>query len=77
MSPRKKIRSEAIIYDIGIKHKIESGTARIFCKQCYGYINDESGELRINDIEAEVARSIFDMYYVFRRHEYYRDQTGT
>lgn len=47
---------------LGIKHKIENGTARIFCRKCYGYINDESGELHINDIEAEVVRCIFDMY---------------
>jgi len=53
-------RSENI--RLGIKYKVENGTARIFCKKCYGYLNENNGELRINDMEAEVVRSIFDMY---------------
>jgi len=53
-------RSENI--RLGIKHKVENGTARIFLKRCYGYLNDDSGDLRINDMEADVVRSIFDMY---------------
>lgn len=54
------IRSENI--RLGIKHKVENGTACIFNRRCYGYTNDESGGLCINDIEADVVRSIFDMY---------------
>lgn len=53
-------RSENI--RLGIKQKVENGTARIFLKRCYGYLNDNSGALRINDMEANVVRSIYDMY---------------
>ena len=53
-------RSENI--RLGIKHKVENGTARIFLKRCYGYLNDDNGDLRIYDMEADVVRSIFDMY---------------
>lgn len=53
-------RSENI--RLGIKQKVEKGTARIFLKRCYGYLNDNSGALRISDMEANVVRSIYDMY---------------
>lgn len=54
------VRSRNISW--GILRKAENGTAAILKRKCYGYYNDENGELKINEVEAKVVRSIFEMY---------------
>ena len=37
----------------GIKKKVIDGTSKIYTRKCYGYTNDENGELIIQPQEAE------------------------
>lgn len=53
-------RSENIKW--GIVHKIESGKGKIFQKKCFGYDQDQEGDLIINEKEAKTVRLIFDLY---------------
>lgn len=46
----------------GIKKKVIDGTSKIYTRKCYGYTNDDNGELVIQPQEAEVVQLIFDMY---------------
>lgn len=46
----------------GIKKKVIDGTSKIYTRKCYGYANDENGELIIQPQEAEVVQLIFDLY---------------
>lgn len=46
----------------GIKKKVIDGTSKIYTRKCYGYTNDENGELIIQSREAEVVQLIFDLY---------------
>jgi hypothetical protein len=34
----------------------------LYKRRCFGYYTDENGDLQINDAEAEIVLSIFDMY---------------
>lgn len=56
--------NEAISKSIrwGIIRKAEDGTSSLFIRKCFGYCNDENGELQINEPEAAVVRVVFDMY---------------
>jgi len=53
-------RSENIKW--GILRGIESGSGKIFLKKCFGYDQDQDGDLVINDNEAQIVRLIFDLY---------------
>lgn len=53
-------RSENIKW--GIIRGIESGSGKIFLKKCFGYDQDQDGDLVINDNEAQIVRLIFDLY---------------
>ena len=53
-------RSENIKW--GILRGIESGGGRIFLKKCYGYDQDQDGNLIINDYEAQTVCHIYDLY---------------
>lgn len=46
----------------GIKKKVIDGTSKIYTRKCYGYNNDDNGELVIQSQEAGVVQLIFDMY---------------
>ena len=46
----------------GIKKKVIDGTSKIYTRKCYGYTNDDNGELVIQPQEAEIVQLIFDMY---------------
>ncbi len=46
----------------GIKKKVIDGTSKIYTRKCYGYANDDNGELIIQSQEAGVVQLIFDMY---------------
>ena len=46
----------------GIKKRAADGTSGLYRRRCYGYTNDESGELAIVPDEAEVVRLIFESY---------------
>ena len=46
----------------GILKRAKDGTSSIYKRRCYGYFTDKDGDLQINEEEAAVVRSIFDMY---------------
>lgn len=46
----------------GIKRQLEDGTSKLYNRPCYGYKNDEDGNLQIDDAKAAVVRDIFQMY---------------
>lgn len=46
----------------GILKGVESGNSKMFNRKCYGYVQDEKGELVINEEEAEVVKLIYDLY---------------
>lgn len=45
-----------------IKQRSVQGTSKLYKRKCYGYFNDEDGNLTINDKEAKNVRTIFNMY---------------
>lgn len=53
-------RSENIKW--GIYRILNSGESKIFYRKCFGYQNDEKGQLIINEEEAATVRQIFDLY---------------
>lgn len=46
----------------GIKQRAAQGTSKLYNRKCYGYYNDEKGNLAIDKIEAENVRLIFNFY---------------
>lgn len=46
----------------GIKRHLEKGTSKLYNRKCYGYINDTSGNIIINEPEAKVVKNIFNLY---------------
>lgn len=46
----------------GLMHGIQNGQSKIYGRKCYGYVQDNSGNLVINEPEAEVVKMIFDFY---------------
>jgi len=46
----------------GILKGVESGNSKMFNRKCYGYDQNEKGELVINEEEAEVVKLIYDLY---------------
>lgn len=46
----------------GILRKVENGTSGLLNRKCYGYCHDADEQLQIDEAEAEVVRSVFEMY---------------
>lgn len=46
----------------GLKRGFESGESKLYTRKCFGYNQSETGELVINEEQALVVRSIFDLY---------------
>lgn len=46
----------------GILHHAQDGTSRLYNKPCYGYRQNDSGELEIFEREAAIVRRIYAMY---------------
>lgn len=46
----------------GMQRLLENGTSRLYSRACFGYENDATGELVINEQQAEVVRLIFSLY---------------
>jgi len=46
----------------GLVMSAENGSSGLYNRRCFGYYTDENGELQINEDEAVIVRSIFDMY---------------
>lgn len=46
----------------GIKQRAAQGTSKLYNRKCYGYKNDENGNLIIDEKEANNVRMIFNMY---------------
>ena len=53
-------RSENIKW--GIKQRAAQGTSKLYNRKCYGYYNDEDGNLVINETEAKNVRLIYNLY---------------
>ena len=53
-------RSENIKW--GIHKSVASGKSNLMNRKCYGYNNDENGELIINDAQAAVVKKVFNFY---------------
>lgn len=51
-------RSENIKW--GIKQRAAQGTSKLYNRKCYGYYNDEDGNLVINEEEAKNVRLIYN-----------------
>jgi len=52
--------SEAIKW--GLKRSFKSGKSRLYSRKCFGYKHNKDGELIINEEQAEVVLTIFDLY---------------
>ena len=46
----------------GIKQRAAQGTSKLYNRKCYGYFNDENGNLVIDEREAKTVRMIFNLY---------------
>ena len=46
----------------GLVMRAKNGTSGLYKRRCFGYTTDSEGDLQINNEEAAVVRSIFDMY---------------
>jgi len=46
----------------GLENRAKNGSCGLYKRRCFGYYTDEYGNLQINVKEAEVVRSIFEMY---------------
>ena len=46
----------------GIKQRAAQGTSKLYNRKCYGYYNDEDGNLAINESEAKNVRLIYNLY---------------
>ena len=46
----------------GHKRRFERGDSKLYMRKCFGYNHNEYGELVVNDAEAIVVKSIFDLY---------------
>ena len=46
----------------GIKQHAAQGTSKLYNRKCYGYYNDEDGNLAIDEKEAKNVRLIFNLY---------------
>lgn len=55
-----ELRSDNIKW--GIKQRAAQGTSRLYNRKCYGYYNDENGNLVIDEKEAKNVRMIFNLY---------------
>lgn len=53
-------KSESIKF--GINYGLKTGTSKLYNRICYGYTHDNKGNLIVNEIEAVIVRTIFDMY---------------
>jgi len=46
----------------GIEYGFKTGKSKIYDRICYGYSQDENGNLIINEFEAAIVKLIFEMY---------------
>jgi site-specific DNA recombinase len=46
----------------GIKQRAAQGTSKLYNRKCYGYYNDEDGNLVIDETEAKNVRLIYNLY---------------
>ena len=46
----------------GIKQRAAQGASKLYNRKCYGYYNDEDGNLAIGEKEAKNVRLIFNLY---------------
>ena len=46
----------------GIKQRAAQGTSKLYNRKCYGYYNDENGNLAIDEKEAKNVHMIFNLY---------------
>lgn len=46
----------------GLKRGFISGNSKLYSRKCFGYKHDENGDLIIDEEQAQVVRSIYDLY---------------
>lgn len=46
----------------GLKRGFISGNSKLYSRKCFGYKQNEDGEIIIDEEQAEVVRTIFDLY---------------
>ncbi|MCL2079658.1 MAG: recombinase family protein [Oscillospiraceae bacterium] len=46
----------------GLVMRAKNGSSGLYKRRCFGYYTDRNGDLQINDDEATIVRSIFEMY---------------
>lgn len=46
----------------GIANGLKSGKSKLYNRRCFGYSNNQNGDLIINEEEAETVRKVFDLY---------------
>ena len=52
--------SEAIKW--GLKRGFKSGNSKLYSRKCFGYKHNKDGELIIDEEQAEIVHTIFDLY---------------
>lgn len=64
LSAIAQAQSESISESIkwGLRRGFISGKSKLYSRKCFGYKHNEKGELVIDEGQAEVARTIFDLY---------------
>ncbi|MGL4873274.1 MAG: recombinase family protein [Clostridium sp.] len=55
-------RSKSEIMKMSFKQKFEDGTSKLYNRKCFGYSHDDKGFLVVNPIEADVVKTIFNLY---------------
>lgn len=55
-----KVRSENIKW--GMNRSLENSNSKMYNRKCFGYTNDENGNLIIETYEAEIVKLIFQLY---------------
>jgi len=46
----------------GLENRAKNGTCGLYKRRCFGYYTDKNGDLQINMEEAQIVRSIYEMY---------------
>ncbi len=47
---------------IALRNQFKEGTSKMAKRTCYGYSQDENGNLIINEAEGEIVKWIFESY---------------
>ena len=57
-----KIMNKSLEIKTALRNQFKEGTSRMAKRVCYGYSQDENGDLIINEAEAKIVKWIFESY---------------